>query len=189
MFCKSAKDEKLYHEGIEGNNLICYSHNYMDLHLDKLKYAFTQKPLLVGGKAMEYYGLRKAGNDIDLIVPEQDVVALIKQYPSRVKDLWGDLGVCPFEFEIWRTICFFNYEYLKEGAIDKGEFLVISLEKLLFMKALGYKKEKYLKDVFLIVDNIIKKQSEKQEEQKLHNFDLLKGISDINYIEKTGPAT
>lgn len=137
---------------------------------------------------MEYYGLRKAGVDIDLIVPEVDVIALIKQYPSRVKDLWGDLGVCPFEFEIWRTICFFDYNYFKVDAVDKGDFLIISLENLLFMKALAYKKEKYLKDLQLIVDDIIKQQSKKYEQEKFHNANLLKGISDITYIEKTGPA-
>lgn len=29
---------------------------------------FSTKPLLVGGMAMEYYGLRKSGADIDLIM-------------------------------------------------------------------------------------------------------------------------
>jgi hypothetical protein len=160
----------------------------MDLHLDKLNYTFTQKPLLVGGKAMEYYGLRKAGSDIDFIVPEKDVVALIKQYPSRVKDLWGDLGVCPFEFEIWKTICFFDYEYLRNGAVDKGDFLIISLENLLFMKALAYKKEKYLKDLYLIVDDIVEQQYKEYKQKKSHNASLLRGIENITYIEKTGPA-
>lgn len=137
---------------------------------------------------MEYYGLRKAGSDIDLIVPEEDVIALIKKYPSRVKNLWEDLGVCPFEFEIWRTICFFDYDYFKENAVDKGDFLIVSLENLLFMKALAYKKEKYIKDLQLIVDDIIKRQSERYEKEKSHNEDLLKGLSDIAYIEKTGPT-
>ncbi len=159
----------------------------MDLHLEKLNYSFTQKPLLIGGKAMEYYGLRKAGNDIDLIALEEDVIALIKQYPSRVKNLWGDLGVCPLEFEIWRTIGFFDYEYLKKDDVDKGNFFIISLENLLFMKALAYKKEKNLKDLYLILDKIIGYQFEKYEQVKSHNNILLEGIKDITYIEKTGP--
>lgn len=160
----------------------------MNINLEKLHYTFSSKPLLVGGKAMEYYGLRKAGVDIDLIVPEEDVVALIKQYPDRVKDLWGDLGVCPFEFEIWRTICFFDYEYFKEGALDQGGYLVISLEKLLFMKALAMKKEKYMKDLELIVDGIIKKKSTEYDVQKVHISKLLQGLKNISYIDKTGTA-
>lgn len=160
----------------------------MDIPLDKLNYSFSKKPLLIGGKAMEYYGLRKAGEDIDLIVPEEDVVNLIRQYPDRVKDLWGDLGVCPFEFEIWSTVCFFNYDDLKEGVIEQDDILIISLEKLLFMKALAINKEKYLKDTQLIVESIINKQYKKYEGIKTHNEQLLNNVGEITYIEKTGPG-
>lgn len=160
----------------------------MDVDLKKLNHTFSKKPLLVGGKAMEYYGLRKAGADIDFVAAEVDVIALIKQYPDRVKDLWGDLGICPFEFEIWRTICSFDYEYFKEGAEDKGDYLIVSLEKLLFMRALAMKKEKYMKDLELIVDGILKEKSLEYEYLKEHNAKLLEGIENITYIEKIGPA-
>jgi hypothetical protein len=69
--------------------------------------------------------------------------------------LWGDLGVCEFEFEIWRSICRFDYEFLSAGAIDKGEYLIISLEKLLFLKALAMKVEKYRQDLELIVKKLL----------------------------------
>ena len=36
----------------------------MNIELGKLDYKFKYKPLIIGGKAMEYYGLRKAGVDI-----------------------------------------------------------------------------------------------------------------------------
>lgn len=160
----------------------------MNLPLDKLNYVFKQKPLLVGGMAMEYYGLRKSGWDIDLVVAEEDIIALIKKYPNRVKDLWGDLGVCPKDFEIWRTICYLDYKTLSNGAIVKKDFLVISLENLLFMKALGYKNEKYLKDVKLIADSILKNQGRFYEQEKKHNEKILHGIEKITYIEKKGPV-
>lgn len=160
----------------------------VNIPLDKLNYSFGKKPLLVGGKAMEYYGLRESGDDIDLIAPEEDVIQLIKQYPAKVKDLWGDLGVCPFEFEIWSTICLFNYDDLSEGAVEQADILIISLEKLLFMKALAIKKEKYLKDTQLIADEIANRQFRKYEEIKSRNEQLLKDIGNINYIEKAGPA-
>ena len=35
-----------------------------------------------------------------------------------LKDLWGDLGVCVDEFEIWRSICLFDYACLSQGAIE-----------------------------------------------------------------------
>ena len=51
--------------------------------LEKLNFNFSKKPLLVGGMAMEFYGLRKSGRDIDLVVAEEDVISLIKLYPIR----------------------------------------------------------------------------------------------------------
>lgn len=161
----------------------------MDINFSKLHYTFQKKPILVGGKAMEYYGLRKAGKDIDFIADEKDVVALIRFYPDRVKDLWGDLGVCPHEFEIWRTIVFFGYDYFLEGAIEQDEYLIVSLEKLLFMKSLGIKKEKYLQDLHLIVENIIKEKSKDLEKEMDHNTKLLEGIKNISYVEKLGPTS
>ena len=160
----------------------------MDIPLEKLNYSFIRKPLLVGGKAMEYYGLRPAGADIDLIVMKDDLYHLIRQYPARVKDLWGDLGVCPYEFEIWKTICLFDYADLSENAIDEGDFLVISLEKLLLMKALAMKIDKYLKDTQLIVQDILDKKYRLFDQIKAENHTFTNNIPGITYIEKTGPA-
>lgn len=159
----------------------------MDIPLEKLHYSFKKKPLLVGGLAMEYFELRKSGKDIDLIVPEKDLAGLIKLYPNRMKDLWGDLGVCPFEFEIWKTICYLDYDELKIGAVETEKVLIISLEKLLIMKALAIKKEKCLKDVQLIVEKMLDKQSKRYSQINLHNSELIQGVSGIVYIEKTGP--
>lgn len=159
----------------------------MDIPVDKLNYSFRKKPLLVGGKAMEYYGLRQSGVDIDFIAVKEDVFNLIRQYPERVKDLWGDLGVCPYEFEIWKSICLFYYDDLCENAIDEGNFLVISVEKLLIMKALAMKKEKYLKDTQLIVQDILNKKYKFYDQIKAENIEFVRNIQGITYIEKTGP--
>lgn len=126
----------------------------LTIDLTPLGYKFGHKPLLVGGKAKEYYDVRKSGNDIDLIVPDQDYENLARMYPKNRKDLWGDLGVCVAGFEIWKTINMFDYHFLSEGALEKDTVKIISLEKLLFLTALGIKKEKYHKDLELIVQKI-----------------------------------
>jgi hypothetical protein len=122
-----------------------------------LDYRFQDKPLLIGGKAMEYYGLRKAGADIDLVISESDHANLRHQYPHHIKDLYGDLGVCEFEFEIWNQICRYRYDELKVGAIEEPSVLIISLDRLLFLKTLAIKEEKYYRDVLLLVDEILKR--------------------------------
>jgi hypothetical protein len=129
----------------------------MDIPLEKLAYRFQDKPLLVGGKAMEYYGLRKSGADIDFVISLRDHANLKEQYPDHVKDLYGDIGICEFDFEIWNQICHYDYEELKQGAIEEDSILVISLERLLFLKTLAIKVEKYYRDVLLLVDEILKR--------------------------------
>ncbi|MEK7060771.1 MAG: hypothetical protein AAB937_00885 [Patescibacteria group bacterium] len=159
----------------------------MNIPLHKLNYVFTKKPLLVGGMAMEYYGLRISGKDIDLIADEQDVVALIKMYPDRVKDLYCDLGVCPFEFEIWRSVQLFRYNDLIANAIEEKDYFVISLEKLLLLKSLVMKEEKYRNDVDLIGKHISDTQAKKYSMEKQRVENLLTNVNIKTYIEKTGP--
>jgi hypothetical protein len=127
----------------------------MIIDMSKLDYSFQSKPLLIGGKAMEYYGLRQAGADIDFVITPQDYACLAQKYPDHLRDLWGDLGVCVYEFEIWKSICLFDYDFLSNAAVDAGDFLVISLERLLFLKALAMKIEKYHHDLELIVKKIL----------------------------------
>ena len=156
----------------------------MDISLDKLSFEFSKKPILVGGKAMEFYSLRKAGHDIDFVASEEDIRELIKRYPDRVKDISGDLGVCPLEFEFWKTIRFLNYEDLKEDAIQKDDYLIISLEKLLLLKVLAIDEEKYLQDTKLIVSELNNEKRSEYQEMKIHNDHLLEGIKNVVYLEQ-----
>ena len=129
----------------------------MEIPLEKLGYQFQDKPLLIGGKAMEYYGLRKSGADIDFVISLRDHAKLQERYPDHIKDLYGDIGICEFDFEIWNQICRYDYEELKQGAIEEDSILIISLERLLFLKTLAIKVEKYYQDVLLLVDEILKR--------------------------------
>ncbi|NUM47702.1 MAG: hypothetical protein HUU38_23605 [Anaerolineales bacterium] len=126
----------------------------MYIDLSSLNYAFQTKPLLIGGMAMEYYGLRKSGADIDFVLTSADYVSLAKKHPDHLKDLYGDLGVCVGLFELWRTIMLFGYDFLADRALEEETYRVISLEKLLFLKTLGISVPKYEQDVRLLVQKI-----------------------------------
>ncbi len=131
-----------------------------ELHIDlgRLGHRFLSKPLLIGGKAMEYYGLRKAGNDIDFVVAEEDHRALVQRHPGKVKDIHGDIGVCVDGFELWNRICLFDYGFLKEGCVESGDICIAHLHKLLFLKALAMGLPKYRQDLELIVQEILNRQ-------------------------------
>ncbi len=49
----------------------------------------------------------------------------------------------------------FDYHYLKENAAEEAEYLGISLEILLFLKALAIEIPKYRRDLELIVQKLL----------------------------------
>lgn len=109
--------------------------------------AFARKPIVIGGMAMEYYGMRKAGADIDLVISDGDYRALADRYPEKRKDIYGDLGVVIDAFEIWRSIALLDYDFYRKDAADEGNILVVSLDRLLFMRVCAMDVEKYRKDL------------------------------------------
>lgn len=111
---------------------------------------FESKPILIGGMAMEYYGIRKSGADIDLVICDEDYQTLASNNPDKRKDLWGDLGVVIEPFEIWRSIARLDYNFYSKDAIDEGIAFVISLDRLLFMRVIAMEVEKYKNDLNLI---------------------------------------
>ncbi len=133
----------------------------MTIDLSRLNFNFTTPPLLIGGKAMEFYNLRPAGADVDFVITTEDYERLARQYPDHLKEIGGDLGVCVFEFEIWKSICLFDYDFLTPGALEQDGYRIISLEKLLFLKALGMKVAKYHRDLELLVERVLTDRYEK----------------------------
>lgn len=124
----------------------------MEFSLELLDYTFLDKPLLIGGKAMEFYNLRRAGADIDFVVSTRDHAALVAKFPNNIKALFGDIGVCVGEFEIWNNILLLDYGFLAEHSIELDTIRVIAPDKLLLLKALAMEEPKYLRDVQLIVE-------------------------------------
>lgn len=109
--------------------------------------AFSRKPIVIGGMAMEYYGMRKAGADIDLVISNEDYLALAIRHPDKRKDIYGDLGVVIGEFEIWRSIALLDYEFFLKEAVEEGSMLMVSLDRLLFMRVCAMEIEKYKRDL------------------------------------------
>lgn len=111
---------------------------------------FTRKPVLIGGMAMEYYGIRKAGADIDLVICDADYQALAGRFPDKRKDLYGDLGLVIGVFEIWRSIALIDYDFFLKDAVGEGDVLVVSVDRLLWMRVCAMEVEKYKKDLELM---------------------------------------
>jgi hypothetical protein len=132
----------------------CTNADFLDINLESLRFDFSSKPLLIGGKALQYYGVRDAGDDIDLVITEDDYELLSYKYPDNIKEIWGDFGVCRNGFEIWKSICLFDYDFLSEDAVEEEDFLVISFEKLMFLKVLAISNPKCLNDLHIMRDRM-----------------------------------
>lgn len=118
--------------------------------LKEIPLSFIKKPIIIGGMAMEYYGMRKSGRDIDLIISQDDYHVLSKQYPDNKKDLYGDSGFIINKFEIWRSIALIDYDFFLKDAIDEGNVLIVSIDRLLWMRVCAMEVEKYKKDLGLM---------------------------------------
>ncbi|GCF93097.1 hypothetical protein NRIC_09880 [Enterococcus florum] len=126
-----------------------------EMDLSAFAETFSEKPLVIGGLAMDYYGIRPRGKDIDLIVTGEDFARISEQHPGRQRDKWGDLILTLGEYEILRSIFRFDYAFFSEGAIEREYCKIISLEKLFFMKVLAYENqpevEKHTQDYQLML--------------------------------------
>ena len=118
--------------------------------LNEIPLSFIKKPIIIGGMAMEYYGMRKSGRDIDLIISQDDYHALSEKYPDNKKDLYGDSGFIINKFEIWRSIALIDYIFFLKDAVDEGNVLVVSIDRLLWMRVCAMEVEKYKKDLDLM---------------------------------------
>lgn len=133
--------------------------NLLEKKLESNNLYFSKKPILIGGMAMEYYGMRKSGADIDLVICDKDYQSLAMKYPNKRKDILGDLGVVIDIFEIWRSIALLDYDFYLKDAIDVGSALVISLDRLLFMRVIAMDVKKYKDDLMMIKDYYYKNYS------------------------------
>lgn len=140
--------------------------------------SFSEKPILIGGMAMEYYDMRKSGDDIDLIITDDDYQALAQKYPDQRKDLYGDLGVVIEKFEIWRSIAHLDYNFFKKEAIEEENIFIISIDRLLWTRVCAMEVEKYRNDLVLLKDYYYKNYTN----QKYHQEALMheKSYSKMN---------
>ena len=136
----------------------------MTIDIQKLDYEFLDKPIIVGGLAMEYYGLRKHGDDIDFIVTDRDYQRLKVKFPNHRKDVWGDFGILVNGFELFRSIYKFDHAHYSLGAIELTNYKIVGIDMLFRMKvfAIGV-AEKHDSDVQLLKDYYLRFQNQEYQ--------------------------
>lgn len=132
---------------------------------------FSSKPILIGGKAMEYYELRRSGKDIDFIVTKKDYKNLLvifganKNFPKYTPGVTDHINKIDYFYKIRG----FNYNFFNLRAhIDKKlNIKIIDKTDLILLKVLtGFNetqhpppppedREKSFKDLRKLADNFI----------------------------------
>ena len=65
--------------------------------------------------------------------------------------MWGDLGIRVNEYELFRSMWKFDYQYFNIGAIEFDEYKIISIDMLFRMKVFSMNsEEKHKNDIELI---------------------------------------
>jgi len=146
----------------------------------QVDFVFSQKPIVIGGMAMEYYGMRKSGEDIDLVICDHDYQKLSQLYPEKRKDIYGDLGIIIEPFEIWRSIALLDYDFYKPESIEYEKVVIVSLDKLLLMRVCSMEVEKYMHDLDLMkeyyYENFRNKDFLTEAEQHIPSYDKFNGV-------------
>ena len=129
-----------------------------------MNYQFKYPPILVGGKAMEYYGLRKCGRDMDYVVHKTDYKNLLKienpnkYFPLQTPGITYTGGKKDMDFFL--HLYQFDYNRLKQNAVKKGNMLIISKEDLILLKTMGLTNKKYKnkhkKDILLLAKSLVR---------------------------------
>lgn len=135
-------------------------------------YTFTDNPILLGGGAMEYYGLRKTGHDLDIMISQRDKRELLKR--GYTPNLFGgktdkevDSTFSNFAgtgVDLVVTLNQYGYSFFRESSIicgDHKSIQVMSLEHLLLAKVFAgeYSGEpKHKNDIKLLLKGIEKQQ-------------------------------
>jgi hypothetical protein len=130
------------------------------LDLSPLGYRFEDKPILVGGGAMQHYGLRERGDDLDFIVSARDYAALEAGHRDCRKDIWGDFGLRIGEYELFRSMYKFDHPYFDAGSSDLGDYKVVSIDMLFRMQVFAMGSgEKRRRDVELLKGYFMRSQN------------------------------
>ncbi len=133
----------------------CKQSDELGFSLNDINYKFRAKPILIGGKALEYYGVRDAGDDYDFVVDDEDLKDMYAIENVRKKVIDGDNGIVVGSFEFWSSIYLFDYDFYLDGAVEEEEYFVISFEKLMFVKVFSCDSSKSLADIGLMSKRMV----------------------------------
>ena len=149
------------------------SYNLLTPYYEFLKtYKFQDKPILLGGGAMQFYNIRNCGYDLDIMISKRDKEKLLQEgYTLNLfggkteKDVDATFSnILDLHLDLVVTLNQYDYDFFLEKAIEyppETKLLIISLEDLLLTKifAQAYSNfPKHKRDVDLLIKGIEKKQ-------------------------------
>lgn len=126
-----------------------------------IKIIGLKNPILIGGYALEYYGLRKGG-DYDFMISKSDFARLEKIYgkSDNMGNVWLDLRGKHGGVDNFVRLYNFDHKILSLKAVRERKFMVASLEDLYILKSLyfaDFPERKVKKDLDLILTKTVQR--------------------------------
>ena len=123
----------------------------IDNEMKKLTYDFKKPPILIGGGAMEHYGMRETGHDYDFMICIEDYKELkrlgkhLNTFGGKEIDADGlstDMdntftSIDGLNIDLAVTMFQYRYEFFDHRTDVLGPYKVVSREHLLLMKSLA----------------------------------------------------
>jgi len=138
--------------------------------LKNFNYEWIFPPLIIGGYALSYHKIRKPGQDLDLIVSNDDWNVLKQIYPNNINLFGGKdeneidatLNIRnPENIDIIKTLWKHNYnDFIKDSIEDKDNNVrIMSIPNILYIKSfpsVEFMDDKSKNDIKKIVEHQIK---------------------------------
>jgi len=162
----------------------------IETEMKKLNYTFKKPPILIGGGAMEHYGMRSSGHDYDFMICIEDYKELnrmgkhLNMFGGTKTDSDGlstDMdntfsSIDGLNIDLAVTMFQYRYEFFDHHTDVLGPYKVVSREHLLLMKSLAasnndgwgdgcknYMIKKQRDDMDLILKSIVEHQYKEGE--------------------------
>lgn len=133
------------------------------------KYKWINPPILIGGRALEHYKIRKSGHDYDYIISDQDYDK-IKSMPNIKNDVFPPqtpgIHDTNNDTDYFVSLYGITYDKVKINAKKHKKILICSINDLLLIKSFTAfdnvnrvnkaTQKKQLNDVKLIINHMIK---------------------------------
>jgi NTP pyrophosphatase (non-canonical NTP hydrolase) len=129
----------------------------MSIDFSGVDYRFRYKPMAFAGWVLGLENIRPAGDDIDVLLTEEDFGGLAERYPEQLRIQGRDKVICLGRLEFWGSIMGYTYSQLKDAETrEVDNYSIMSIKKVFLLKCLAVENNaKNQRDIMLMAKRFL----------------------------------